>query len=227
MNKLNEEELKRLHGKEYVKKYHDKDKIRIKRLFKEIKLSKNSNILDLGCGNGLLLNYLKKEDINYFGVDFSKEFIEEAKKRVKNNEVKQVNFYCGDVVQFCKNSSINFENCFALDFVEHIYNEDFLKIFSTVYKSMKKNGELYLHTPNGDFILEILKKKGIMKQFPEHIGIRKDSEYLILLKKVGFEKIRIIYLSHYIKILVILDFLKYLPFLGKYFKARLFIICKK
>ena len=46
-------------------------------------INSKSKILDLGCGKGQLLKYLdkKKKIKNAIGVDFSKRFIFEAKKK--------------------------------------------------------------------------------------------------------------------------------------------------
>ena len=38
-------------------------------------------ILDLGCGNGRLLEFFKDKKVDYIGTDFSEKLIEIAKKR--------------------------------------------------------------------------------------------------------------------------------------------------
>lgn len=228
MKKLSKKQLKSLHNADYVSRYHSVDKRRLKRLLKFINLNKNDLVLDVGCGNGLLLDYIFNKINFYYGVDFSKDFIEVAINRKKENKIKNAKFICKDINNFCKGFKNKFDKIFALDFVEHIYNEDFKEIFTSLYNSLKINGELYVHTPNGDYFLEIFKNKNLLlKQFPEHIAIRTTRQYKEFLEKIGFTDIRIIYLSHYIKILSLFDFLRYIPFIGKYFKARLLIICKK
>ena len=53
-------------------------------------------ILDLGCGNGNIINLLKKErKADYFGLDISENMIEEAKKK------------CGEDVKFTVGDSEN------------------------------------------------------------------------------------------------------------------------
>lgn len=50
-------------------------------------------ILDLGCGNGNIINLLKKErEASYYGLDISENMIEEAKKRCDED----VEFTVGD-----------------------------------------------------------------------------------------------------------------------------------
>ncbi len=52
----------------------------------------NKKILDFGCGNALLLDYLKEHNINcnYYGWDISKEMIRIAKDRYPNIPFKQI-----------------------------------------------------------------------------------------------------------------------------------------
>ena len=56
------------------------------KLLKLINLNKNEKILDAGCGEGKLSNYLK--DFNLCGFDFSEEAVKKAKKRNYRKVVK-------------------------------------------------------------------------------------------------------------------------------------------
>ena len=64
-----------------------------------------------------------------------------------------------------------------------------------------------------------------MKNDEGHIGIRNNKQYICLLKKIDIKNIKIKYLAHYLNYLSVFHFLSYIPFFGKYFKARLFIEC--
>jgi cyclopropane fatty-acyl-phospholipid synthase-like methyltransferase len=228
--KLNKQQLKDFYSTDYVSKFcleEQKQKRRLKRLLKFINLKKNDIVFDAGCGNGLLLDFISDRINFYYGVDFSEDFIKVARDRQSKNKISNAKFVREDISVFCKGFKNYFDKIFALDFVEHIYDGDFIKIFTLLYSSLKIGGEIYIHTPNGKYFIEILKQKNILKQLPEHIAVRTAREYRELLKKVGFQNIKIIYLPHYLKILSIFDFLKYIPFFGKYFKARLFFICQK
>ena len=56
-------------------------------------LSANSSILDVGCGNGRLLEALKDKNIKYLGVDNGEELIELAKKNYPNNNFSVVDIF--------------------------------------------------------------------------------------------------------------------------------------
>jgi len=51
----------------------------------KIFIEPNSKVLDLGCGNGRLIDFLKDKNIEYFGIDFSEELIKMAKNKYGNN----------------------------------------------------------------------------------------------------------------------------------------------
>jgi len=44
-------------------------------------IENHQKILDLGCGNGRLLNFLKNKKIEYIGVDNSEKLLLEAQKQ--------------------------------------------------------------------------------------------------------------------------------------------------
>ena len=66
------------------------DKIRKKILTSNIK-KKNPKILDIGCGLGDSLEYIKNP--LYFGYDISKEYIEYAKRKYKTKGIFEVKYY--------------------------------------------------------------------------------------------------------------------------------------
>ncbi len=60
---------------------------RVKKIPKveEFMKNKKGKVIDLGCGTGR--NMIPNESITYYGVDFSKEQIEQAEKYIKNNKI--------------------------------------------------------------------------------------------------------------------------------------------
>lgn len=114
-----------------------------------------------------------------------------------------------------------------MDFTEHLYDKDLLLILKQINISLRQNGKLFIHKPNADYFLEILKEKGIMKQVSGHDGVRNFEQYKKLLTKSGFKNITVKYLNHFLTIFKPLHLFSYLPIIGKYFKARLLIICSK
>jgi 2-polyprenyl-6-hydroxyphenyl methylase / 3-demethylubiquinone-9 3-methyltransferase len=225
--RLTKEELLAMHDATYVQKYHKEGALRIGRLLHRIEVKSTDRILDAACGNGLLLDYIHDKVAEYWGVDFSQDFIDAATKRFTSEQLKSAHFVAGDLVAFCAERQNYFDKAFAIDFTEHIYDDDFQKIFTAIHASLKPGGELLIHTPNGEYLLEVLKNKGFMKQFPEHIGVRKAEPYIRLLAGCGYRNIQVTYISHHVPLLAGFDFLRHLPLVGKYFQARLIIRCEQ
>ena len=58
----------------------------------------SGNLLDLCCGNGRISIHMAKKGFKAVGVDMSQAFIEDAKKKAKENKVSnRVTFLQGDV----------------------------------------------------------------------------------------------------------------------------------
>jgi hypothetical protein len=110
-----------------------------------------------------------------------------------------------------------------MDFSEHVFEYKWAEILTSIKKTLKPQGVLYLHTPNGEYFIEILKNKGVLAQYPEHVAVRGPGHNLTLLNDAGFKNIKIDYLAHYEWRQKPLALLGHIPFIGRYFKARLFI----
>ncbi len=224
--RLTPNQLKSIYGAEYVAKYHVRDYRRIKRLLKYMNLRPNDRVLDIGCGNALLLDYIRDKIGSYIGVDFSEDFIKVAKERAEKMNVVNAHFTCEDIIDFVsKQPDKSFDKIFALDFVEHIYDNEFIALFSGLNRILKDGGELYIHTPNREYFLEILKAHNILRTHPEHIGVRTSKQYERILAELGFSNIKTINFPHYVRILYPVDLIRFVPIVGKYFWSRLFIIC--
>jgi len=222
---LTQEDLKSMHSGEYVLSFEkDQSQFRLKNILKNIKFSHSNKVIDFGCGNGMLVPLIINDIQSYTGIDFSKDFIESAKKKFNSFDKEKVNFIHSDISTFCENRSELYDIAFAMDFSEHVYDQEWVEILKSIRKSLKKNATLYMHTPNKSFFIEIMKEKGfILKQFPEHIAVRDETHNISLIESAGFKATKSLHLPHY-NILRFLHPLSYLPFVGKFFQARIFLI---
>lgn len=221
--KKSPEELRDLYREEYVGVYRKKDTRRIARILSRLCLRPNATAVDIGCGNGMLLDLLKGRIRAYHGVDFSSEFIAEARRR--HPETEGVVFHCESINDFCRRHPKRFDYAFALDFAEHVYDEELVDILASVRESLRPDGRLYLHTPNLDFIIEQMKDRGLLRQFPEHVAVGNFPQYEKLLRQAGFSGIRRTDLPHYVAAVSWVHFFSYLPWIGRYFRARLLLEC--
>jgi 2-polyprenyl-6-hydroxyphenyl methylase / 3-demethylubiquinone-9 3-methyltransferase len=221
---LSENELKRLHSKEYVESFEkEQSKFRLERLIKTVNLSSEYRVADFGCGNGMLLPLLASKVKSYTGIDFSQEFIDCAERRKSELSISNAEFFCADIVRFCEENKRSYDAAFAMDFSEHVYDEGWLAILKAIRISLKQGGLFYMHTPNSEYFLEIMKKHNfIIKQFPEHVAVRSPRENIVLLEKAGFKINRVQLIPHY-NVLRLLHPISYLPCIGRFFKARILI----
>jgi len=218
------QELKELHGVSYVENFEKKQsQMRLDRLVKYIDLTREHTVADFACGNGMLMEYVAPKVKTYVGVDFSEPFIDAANNKKKKLGIENAEFFCSTIQKFCRERKDVFDVGFSMDFSEHVYDQEWLEILRSIRNATKPNGKLYLHTPNAQFFLEIMKNHDfIVRQFPEHIAVRTPEHNIDLLEKAGFRVNKLILLPHY-NVLRHLHPLSYIPIIGGYFKAGIFI----
>jgi len=81
-----------------------------------------SRVLDLGCGNGRLLNALTKKNISYTGIDNSAGIIKHARENY-SQEMRDVKFIVGDILELDKIKEIagrKFDYIFLVAALHHI-----------------------------------------------------------------------------------------------------------
>lgn len=101
-------------------------------------------VLDIGCGDGGLLELVKK-DSNYTGVDISPTQLQAFKKLLDKNKRKNVRLVQSDVskLPFAGNT---FDLVFACDVLEHVL--DPVKVLKEIHRVTKKNGFIIFSIPN-------------------------------------------------------------------------------
>lgn len=105
--------------------------------------NKDSNILELGCGPGYLLDYLKLKEFNHsIGIDISSEQIEIAKSKGHNVRLD-------DVFDFLRNSTEKYDLIFAFDLIEHFSKDELLELTNLIYNHLQNDGLFIIRTPNG------------------------------------------------------------------------------
>jgi len=175
----------------------------------------------------MLLDYIHDKVRTYSGVDFSENFISAARNRQKRRGISNAVFFCESIESFCFRNHEKFDAGFVLDLAEHVYDQEWVRILTAIRSSLKPGGRLYLHSPNAEFFLEIMKKKEcIFHQFKEHVAVRDVNQNICLLKDAGFVNYEIKLLPHY-NVLRYMHVLSFFPLVGHFFKGRILIIAEK
>lgn len=217
-------EMKDLYDEKYVAAYEAWQPLsRLERLVRFLAVNESDRVADFACGNGMLMPLIAPKVKSYIGVDFSGLFIQAADERKKRLSIPNAEFVCSDIEEFCLRHPTSFDAGFAMDFSEHVEDEEWLRMLKSIRSSIKPGGKLYLHTPNAEFFLEKMKKRNfIFKQFPQHVAVRSPAENVDMLQRAGFTVAAVRMMPHY-NILRLVHPISYIPFVGKYFKARIFI----
>jgi len=165
-----EEELRAIYDQAYVDQYDPHAVQRMRRMLPFFELSGHQVVADFGCGNGVLLELIGPHVHEYVGVDFSEAFTRAAERRRDARGIRNGSFHCGDIVAFCAQHPNQFDAGFALDFAEHIYDDQFVRIFRAIHGALKPGASLYLHTPNRDYFMERLRERGVFRQIEGHVA---------------------------------------------------------
>ena len=161
MNSINKKEIEKFskiaeewwnpNGK--FKPLHNFNPIRIKYIKENIikdfnirsseKPLKKINLLDIGCGGGLLSEPMCRLGANVVGIDASIKNIKVAKFHAKKNKLK-INYKVASPEKL--KTKIKFDVILNMEIVEHVENIDFFIEESA--KLLKKNGVMFIATLN-------------------------------------------------------------------------------
>ena len=125
---------------------------------------KNIDILDIGCGGGLLSEPMTRLGANVVGIDASNQNIDIAKIHAKKNRLK-INYICSTP----ENLKIKkkFDVILNMEIVEHVEDVNFFLKKSS--ELLKKNGVMFIATLNKtlkSYIFAIVGAEYILKWLP-------------------------------------------------------------
>jgi cyclopropane fatty-acyl-phospholipid synthase-like methyltransferase len=194
---------------------------------------KINSILDIGCGTGHFLYYLKAKGIeNFVGVDISDQQVEFCKNNITEKVMQ------ADIFKFMKDKKNAYNFIIANDFMEHLKNDRIYEFLELVYQSLEKEGIFSLRVPNMSNPFSIDSR---YRDFTHLAGYTEKSIFQLLCS-VGFKDIQITSTNSKIKslkslirrVLVILlhQFIKFLYYIQdytvpKHLGKNLIVFCHK
>ena len=147
------------------------------------------NILDIGCGGGLLSEPMSRMGANVTGIDASDKNIKVAKLHSKKNNLK-INYLCSSPEKL--KIKKKFDVILNMEIIEHVENTD-LFIKSCAYH-LKKNGIMFIATLNKtlkSYLFAIVGAEYILRWLPigthEWNKFVKPEELIPLLEKYNFK----------------------------------------
>ncbi len=122
------------------------------------------NILDIGCGGGLLSEPMCRLGANVVGIDASKKNIQVAKFHAKQNNLK-INYICSSPETL--KSTKKFDVILNMEIIEHVEDVNFFIKKSS--QLLKKNGLMFIATLNKtlkSYLFAILGAEYVLRWLP-------------------------------------------------------------
>jgi len=125
---------------------------------------KGLNVLDIGCGGGLLSEPITRLGAKVTAIDASKKNIQVAKFHAKKNSLK-INYLCSSPEKL--NLNKKFDVVLNMEIVEHV--EDLNFFIKKSSNLLKKNGLMFIATLNKTFksyVLAIIGAEYVLRWLP-------------------------------------------------------------
>ena len=128
---------------------------------------KGKNILDVGCGGGILSESLANEGADVTGIDQGDRVIKIAKLHAKESGIK-VKYKHINIEDFYKNTDERFDVITCLEMLEHVPDPN--SIINTCSKLLMPGGKIYFSTINKNlkaFLFAIIGAEYILNLLPK------------------------------------------------------------
>lgn len=104
------------------------------------------NVLDYGCGAGHMLEQLiKQPGTNFYGLDFSEDSINEARKRTAGNtNLKELVFADHLPTGFANEQ---FDTILFIETIEHLQDDMLQQTMQELFRILKPGGKIFITTP--------------------------------------------------------------------------------
>ena len=151
------------------------------------------NILDIGCGGGLLSEPMTRLGANVTGIDASSKNIGIAKLHAKKNKLK-INYLCSSPEKL--KTQKKFDVILNMEIVEHV--EDINFFINSCSKLLKKNGLMFIATLNKtlkSYVFAIIGAEYVLRWLPigthdwEKFVRPEDLKKILSKNNLNFEKL--------------------------------------
>lgn len=131
------------------------------------------NILDIGCGTGLELEYIfqKTPHAKLFCLDLSEQMLNRLKEKYSSKK----DLIETSVGSYLKKSfgENKYDYIVSVMTLHHLRYNDKLRLYKKIYKALKDNGK-YIE---GDYIVDKTKEQSILKKVDENTDYKTNGDY--------------------------------------------------
>lgn len=144
-------------------------------------------LLDLGSARGDVCFLLAPRVRKAVGIDASARAVQLAESERVRRGLENVRFVQGDVADLAPIPDASIDVAGAFDLLEHVDDATARAMLQALRRVLKPGGFLAAYTPNREHYVERLKAHDlILRQFPEHIAVRRPREIRRLLEEEGW-----------------------------------------
>jgi SAM-dependent methyltransferase len=143
---------------------------------------KKSNILEIGCGMGYFLMFLRQKGYsNSIGIDVGDEQIEVC--RNEGLDAQKIEAY-----EFLSNCGSDFNAVIMNDVIEHLHKSEVLALLPLIYAKLERGGTFIARTPN--LANPIVGPCGRYSDFTHEIGFT-DRSLAQVMRYAGFQEVAV------------------------------------
>lgn len=157
------------------------NKIRLAYMIKPLvqRLAKKSDILEVGCGSGLLALYLKECGYSMEVTDIDKSLLVEIEDKYG------IHGYCGDIVEIGFDKK--YDAVILNNVLEHLDNP--VAVLRRMNELLKSDGLVFIEVPNIDSLqFRIFKNRWFPLQLPEHLYHFSVASLDLIAEKAGLQR---------------------------------------
>jgi len=142
----------------------------------------NKKVMELGCGIGGLLNFLKmKGGEKLLGIDSSEEQLSICRKFVTDKVI------LASAEEFLESNKQKFDLIILYDLIEHFKKDSVISIFELIHKTLSERGRVIIRTPNMGYLFAPYSR---YIDFTHEIGFTEESIKQVL-RSAGFKNISV------------------------------------
>jgi 2-polyprenyl-6-hydroxyphenyl methylase/3-demethylubiquinone-9 3-methyltransferase len=148
------------------KTLHDINPVRLSYIQQHTSLQQKQ-VIDVGCGGGILSESMARHDANVTGIDLSESSLAVARKHALDNQIN-INYIHTDIETFAKRNLSKFDIVTCMELLEHV--DDPLAIIRACALLTKPHGKIFFSTLNRSvksFALAILAAEYLLQLIPK------------------------------------------------------------